>query len=145
MTASAEYWDSQALTFDDEADHGLRDLQVRVAWQRLLFPLLPPAPANIADLGCGTGSLAVLLASAGHLVTGLDFAPAMVEAARAKAAAAGANARFLISDAAAPALAAQAKRAVRRHRDEIVLTHLTDPLLWGHSITDERYLLISRR
>ncbi len=51
---------------------------VRAAWRELLRPLLPPAPARVLDPGCGTGSLAVLLAGAGHDVTGVDFAPAMV-------------------------------------------------------------------
>ena len=62
----AESWDDAAATFDDEPDHGLRDPQVRAAWAALLLPLMPPAPARILDLGCGTGSLAVLLASRGR-------------------------------------------------------------------------------
>nr|WP_237048270.1 class I SAM-dependent methyltransferase [Lentzea guizhouensis] len=86
MTA---FWDEQAATFDDEPDHGLRDAEVRTAWADLLLPLLPPGPAEVVDLGCGTGSLAVLLAEAGHHVRGVDLAARMVEAAVAKAAAAG--------------------------------------------------------
>jgi SAM-dependent methyltransferase len=101
---TSAYWDSQAATFDDEADHGLRDPQVRDAWRRLLLPHLPAAPASVADIGCGTGSLSVLLAGEGYAVTGVDFAPAMIEEARAKAAAAGVSARFALSDAAAPDL-----------------------------------------
>ena len=100
-------WSSRAIeaaTFDDHADHGLRDPQVREAWRRLLGAQLPPAPAALADIGCGTGSLSVLLAVEGYAVTGLDFAPAMVRAARAKARAAGVSARFVLSDAAAPTL-----------------------------------------
>jgi ubiquinone/menaquinone biosynthesis C-methylase UbiE len=112
MTADAAYWDSQALTFDDQPDHGLRDPHLREAWKRLLLPQLPPAPAMIADLGCGTGSLTVLLAAAGHTVTGLDIAPQMIRAARAKAAAAGVSAQFAISDAAAPPLPADRFDAV---------------------------------
>jgi 2-polyprenyl-3-methyl-5-hydroxy-6-metoxy-1,4-benzoquinol methylase len=52
----------------------------------LILPLMPKPCATVADLGCGTGSLAVLLASAGHEVHGLDFSGQMVEAAKAKAA-----------------------------------------------------------
>ena len=103
MTEPA-YWDDQADTFDDGADHGLRDPRVREAWRRLLLAHLPQAPAAIADIGCGTGSLSVLLAAEGYAVTGLDFAPAMVRAARAKARAADVSARFVLSDAAAPTL-----------------------------------------
>jgi SAM-dependent methyltransferase len=98
----ARYWDEQAAEFDAEPDHGLRDPTIRRSWQRLLLPLLPPAPARVADLGSGTGSLAVLLAEAGHRVSGLDLAPRMVEAARAKAAAAGLAVDFTVGDAALP-------------------------------------------
>jgi ubiquinone/menaquinone biosynthesis C-methylase UbiE len=106
VTEEADYWDSQAASFDHEPDHGLLDTRVRQAWQRLLLAELPPAPAAIADLGCGTGTLSVLLAAEGYAVTGLDFAPEMVRAARAKARAAGVSARFELSDAAAPTLPA---------------------------------------
>jgi ubiquinone/menaquinone biosynthesis C-methylase UbiE len=106
MTADAAYWDSQAPTFDDQPDHGLRDPRTREAWKQPLLPQLPPAPAMIADLGCGTGSLTVLMAAAGHTVTGLDIVPQMICEARAKATAAGLSPRFVTSDAANPALPA---------------------------------------
>jgi ubiquinone/menaquinone biosynthesis C-methylase UbiE len=105
MTSDPAYWDSQAAIFDDQPDHGLRDPRVRDAWRRLLLGNLPAAPAAIADLGCGTGSLTVLLAAAGYPVTGLDSAPEMLKAAQAKASAAGVSATFVTSDAAVPALA----------------------------------------
>jgi SAM-dependent methyltransferase len=193
---SAAYWDSQADAFDEEADHGLRDPRVRDAWRRLLLAHLPSAPAAVADLGCGTGSLSVLLAAEGYSVTGLDYAPAMIRTARAKARAAGVSARFVLSDAAAPTLppgsfdvvlarhvlwalpdagaalaawlrlllpggtlvlvegrwstgagltAAEAGQSVLRHRADATVTALDDPLLWGGPVSDERYLLVSRR
>jgi SAM-dependent methyltransferase len=83
------YWDAEAAGFDEEPDHGLRDPATRAAWGRLLARQLPPAPAAVLDLGCGTGTLTLLLAEAGHRVHGVDLAPAMVAAARAKLAAAG--------------------------------------------------------
>jgi SAM-dependent methyltransferase len=63
---------------------------------------MPPAPARIADLGCGTGSLAILLADAGHIVSGIDVAGRMVSRARDKAAAAGVDAHFEVGDAMTP-------------------------------------------
>lgn len=78
-------WDAEAETFDQAADHGLADPAVRAAWQTLLLDLLPDPPASVADLGCGTGTLAVLLAGCGFDVDGLDFSPRMVALARAKA------------------------------------------------------------
>jgi ubiquinone/menaquinone biosynthesis C-methylase UbiE len=104
VNSEAAYWDSQAATFDEQPDHGLRVPRTREAWLRLLLGHLPAAPAAIADLGCGTGSLTVLLAGAGYTVTGLDIAPQMIKAARAKARAARVSARFVTSDAAAPTL-----------------------------------------
>lgn len=82
--AQARFWDEQASAFDDEPDHGLRDPDVRRAWSELLLPVLPPAPASVVDLGCGTGSLSALLAEAGYEVHGLDLSERMVAAARAK-------------------------------------------------------------
>lgn len=71
----ARYWNGQAATFDDEADHDLRDAQVREAWRKLLLPLMPNPPARVADLGSstGTGTLAVLLADAECLVSEVDL------------------------------------------------------------------------
>lgn len=82
-----DLWNTEAATFDDEADHGLRDPAVRMAWRSLLAGLLPAAPARVADLGCGTGTLALLLAEEGHAVDGVDFSPEMVARALAKTAA----------------------------------------------------------
>ncbi|MGW3648307.1 class I SAM-dependent methyltransferase [Streptomyces sp. NPDC000878] len=93
-------WDAEAATFDDEPDHGLRDPVVREAWAARLLSWLPDRPADILDLGCGTGSLSLLASEQGHRVTGVDASPAMVEQARGKLA--GRAAVFLVGDAAAP-------------------------------------------
>ncbi|MFD9478970.1 MULTISPECIES: class I SAM-dependent methyltransferase [Streptomyces] len=100
--AITEYWDAAAAAFDDEPDHGLRQAHTRAAWARLLRSWLPAGPADVLDVGCGTGSLSLLLAEAGHRVTGVDLAPRMVERAEAKLAAAGLAVRFLVGDAADP-------------------------------------------
>lgn len=84
---AVDLWDSEAPTFDDAADHGLRDPAVRSAWRSLLSGLLPHPSARVADLGCGTGTLALLLAEEGHTVDGVDFSPEMVARALAKTAA----------------------------------------------------------
>ncbi|MFD9335030.1 class I SAM-dependent methyltransferase [Streptomyces sp. NPDC060028] len=100
--AIAAYWNDAAPDFDDAPDHGLRDEVTRSAWQERLFSWAPTAPAEVLDVGCGTGSLSLLLAESGHRVTGVDLAPRMVDQARAKLTAAGHQARFLVGDAAVP-------------------------------------------
>jgi SAM-dependent methyltransferase len=96
------FWDAEAATFDEEPDHGLRDPLVRRAWRELLLALMSPAPADVLDLGCGTGSTAVLLADVGFRVQGLDVSERMIAAAEAKADAAGVDVEFRVGDAAAP-------------------------------------------
>lgn len=107
IDATREYWDGQAADFDREADHGLLDPGVRRAWAELILPLISQPGSEVADLGCGTGSLSVLLAEAGHRIRGLDLSGRMVAAARAKAAAAAsaglpAAVEFLQGDASEP-------------------------------------------
>jgi SAM-dependent methyltransferase len=81
---SRDFWDRAAESFDAEPDHGLADPTTRAAWRTLLLRALPAAPARVADLGCGTGTLTRLLADEGYAVDGLDVSPEMVNRARAK-------------------------------------------------------------
>lgn len=99
-------WDHEAETFDDAPDHGLRSPVARRAWADLLLPLVTQDSARVADLGCGTGTLSILLAEHGHRVWGVDFSPRMIELARAKSAGAGVDATFLEADASEPPLPA---------------------------------------
>ncbi|MEA2479074.1 MAG: hypothetical protein QOJ07_996, partial [Thermoleophilaceae bacterium] len=50
--------------------------------------------ADVLDLGCGTGTLALMAAARGARVTGVDGDPAVLAQARAKAARAGSDVRF---------------------------------------------------
>lgn len=118
-----DLWDAEAATFDEAADHGLRDDTVRAAWRDLLLDALPSAPARVADLGSGTGTLSLLLAEHGYAVDGVDVAPEMVRLARQKAAGV-AGVRFLEGDASAPPLEPRTYDAVLcRH----VLWAIPDP------------------
>jgi ubiquinone/menaquinone biosynthesis C-methylase UbiE len=73
-------WDAAARTYDETWGHGLRsELEAR-AWAALLARLLPPErPVTIADIGCGTGVIALTLAELGHSVVAVDFSEAMLE------------------------------------------------------------------
>lgn len=116
-----ELWDLEAASFDDEPDHGLANADTRAAWRELLLGVLPPAPARIADLGCGTGTLTRLLVDEGYSVDGLDFSPEMITRARVKVP----EADFVVADAAAPPFETGAYDVVlSRH----VLWALPDPV-----------------
>ncbi|HEY8306140.1 MAG TPA: class I SAM-dependent methyltransferase [Lapillicoccus sp.] len=196
MTAAdvRAYWDAEAAGFDEAADHGLRDPQVRGAWGRLLREHLPEPPADVLDLGCGTGTLTVLLAEGGHRVHGVDLAPAMVAAARAKIAASGTTATVEVGDASDPPgragaydvvltrhvlwalpdpsaalsrwvrllrpggrlllvegrwwtggglTAAETRRLLAPYAPRVQTVPLSDPLLWGGPVEDERYLCVA--
>jgi SAM-dependent methyltransferase len=198
----AAFWDSAADSFDDQVDHGLRDPVVRSAWRARLESWLPPPPVEVLDLGCGTGSLSLLLASGGYRVTAVDLSPRMVELARRKLA--GHDVRVLVGDAAdLPALqvdvvlvrhlvwtlpepvaalhhwisrsrpggrlvlveghwgasdgaygwsalpwsggvtADDLAAALRPLVSDLRVEPLTDPVLWGRAVTDERYCIVA--
>jgi SAM-dependent methyltransferase len=120
------FWDREASLFDDAPDHGLRDALVRRAWHRLLARYITTGPLRIVDVGCGTGSIAVLLAAAGHHVVGIDLSMQMLIRAKAKATAANVTVGLAMADAAQPALRARAF-------DVVISRHV----LWATPDVDE--------
>ena len=56
------------------------------------------ATGRALDLGCGTGTTSVYMASKGWQVTGVDFIPRPIRVARARAASAGESVDFLVGD-----------------------------------------------
>ncbi len=64
-----------------------------------IFQLLPPPPAKILDLGCGTGWTSCMFAKRGYDVTAQDISPDMIDCAnKNKAKEALQNVNFIISD-----------------------------------------------
>jgi 2-polyprenyl-3-methyl-5-hydroxy-6-metoxy-1,4-benzoquinol methylase len=111
------YWNEAASSFDDEPDHGLHDPVVLETWTNFLRVSLPLDHTSILDIGCGTGSLSVVLAGLGHTVTGIDVSPSMISLARTKAATLSLPIEFQVMDAALPQLSHQ-------QFDAIVCRHL---------------------
>ena len=141
---SRRYWDAAAPSFDDEPDHGLRDPLILESWTNFLRGSLPDTNATVLDIGCGTGSLSVVLAGLGYKVTGIDLSPSMIALARAKAARVGFDLEFQVMDAARPALP-------HKQFDALVCRHLLwtlpepDQVLqrWAKLLKDQgRFLLI---
>jgi 2-polyprenyl-3-methyl-5-hydroxy-6-metoxy-1,4-benzoquinol methylase len=107
LSEARQIWNSEAASFDDQPDHGLRDPGILAAWTTLLRDALPEGKAKVLDIGCGTGSLSLVLAKLGCNVTGIDFSPEMIALAEAKAKSAQQAIQFHVMDAAFPQLPAQ--------------------------------------
>lgn len=72
------------------------------AWTKLLQHWQPTPPAKILDIGCGTGSLSLVLAKLEHQITGIDLSPKMIAQAKAKAEDARVAVEFEVMGAAKP-------------------------------------------
>jgi SAM-dependent methyltransferase len=82
--ATAEPWDLVAAGYDAEATPYFQ----QYARDALARADLPASP-RIADVACGPGTVGLLAAAAGARVSAIDISPRMVDALRARAAAAG--------------------------------------------------------
>jgi SAM-dependent methyltransferase len=85
------YWDADAATYDDSADHGyaVAPPALRAAWNAALHRLLPAEPCRVLDVGAGTGFLSRIAARQGHQVTALDLSAGMLARLREVATADG--------------------------------------------------------
>lgn len=93
------YWTQRAKDFSAVRRNELRD-EISLRWLREMESRLPAGRAlDVLDAGTGTGYFAILLARAGHRVTGIDLTEAMLAEAVETARACGADARFLRMDA----------------------------------------------
>lgn len=86
LQATALAFDSVAPTYDGpQGNNHLIQRMRDIVW-RQIDALLPAVPAEMIDLGCGTGIDAQHFAELGHHVVATDWSPAMVERAAARAA-----------------------------------------------------------
>jgi SAM-dependent methyltransferase len=93
----ASYYEQIAHAFDLAA--GSYDEQYRanriMAWMRAeslrMLRAVFPAGSTLLEIGCGTGDETLALNRAGYRIVAIDVSPAMIETARAKARAAGAE------------------------------------------------------
>jgi SAM-dependent methyltransferase len=97
-----DWWNADADFYDASVGHALADPVEAAAWTAALIAFLPPAPADILDIGAGTGALSLLAAELGHRVTALDLSEGMLAKAREKAAARGLELTFVYGAAEDP-------------------------------------------
>ncbi|QEE60560.1 class I SAM-dependent methyltransferase [Salinibacterium sp. dk2585] len=102
------YWSARALAYDESQTRRQRLPGALEVWRGVWDASLPPAPAEVLDLGTGSGNVAHLLASLGHRVVGIDLAQGMLAQARAKKAFGSPAPRFRCGDAVSPPFAAGA-------------------------------------
>lgn len=92
------YWTQRAHDFNSVRLNELRD-PISGRWLEEMGRYLPEGPLKILDVGTGTGYFAILLAQAGHELTGIDLTSAMLAEAEENAAALGLRIVFRRMDA----------------------------------------------
>jgi SAM-dependent methyltransferase len=80
-----QFWDQDAHTYDDSAEHGAWTAAERAAWAATLTRLLPRG-GSVLDVGAGTGFISLAAARLGYRVTALDLSSLMLERLEAVAA-----------------------------------------------------------
>jgi len=97
-----KYWDAEAVNFDNAPDHGLLNNDTKNEWVKLLTSLIPIKSGSILDMGCGTGTLGIILSDLGYKVTGIDLSPNMINIAKRKALQKNITLEFIVGNARKP-------------------------------------------
>ncbi|MGP4977243.1 methyltransferase domain-containing protein [Brachybacterium tyrofermentans] len=100
-----DYWTRYAAEYDEHQLSRLAHPEERETWTRIWAEALPAGPCTVLDVGTGSGNVALLLAGAGHGVTGIDLSEGMLEQAHAKCAEHPDPPTFLVGDAVEPPFA----------------------------------------
>lgn len=132
------YWDRFAHAYDAHQSARLAEAGERELWAAVFGDVLGAAPRDVLDVGTGSGTLALVLADAGHRVTGVDLSRGMLAVAQEKAAGHPHPPRFVLGDAVHPPLPPGAVDAVvsryllwTLREPEVALRHWFDLLRPG--------------
>jgi ubiquinone/menaquinone biosynthesis C-methylase UbiE len=98
-----EFWNAVAPHYDSHPGNTVAPASEEYSnWIELFRRSLPEQPGSVLDVCTGTGFTALICASLGHKVVGIDLAEQMLEVARRSAAQRGLEASFIEGDAVAP-------------------------------------------
>ena len=96
------YWEKRSDSFLVQKRQELHSTMAE-RWMKEICAQLPEGEKlRILDVGCGAGFFSILLAKAGHQVTGIDLTPDMIKNARLLAQEEGADCEFTVMDAENP-------------------------------------------
>ena len=97
-----KYWEKRSDSFLEQRRQELHSTMAE-RWIKEINAQLPEGKnLKILDVGCGAGFFTILLAKAGHQVTGIDLTPDMIKNARILAEEEGVNCEFTVMDAENP-------------------------------------------
>ncbi|KAI8384892.1 S-adenosyl-L-methionine-dependent methyltransferase [Radiomyces spectabilis] len=74
------YGDDEARKYTDNSR--IASIQAEMAYRALELLNLPPGPAYLLDIGCGSGLSGEILEEEGHIWVGMDISPSMLDVAR---------------------------------------------------------------
>lgn len=97
-----EFWSRNGNSYDTHPTSVLHIHDAAGLWREIWASGMPAVPADVLDVGTGTGQVAMELWRLGHRVTGIDLAEGMLDLARAKARGVENPPGFGIGDAVAP-------------------------------------------
>ena len=96
------YWEKRSDSFLEQRRQELHS-EMAERWMKEIRAQMPEGEnLRILDVGCGAGFFSILLAKAGHQVTGIDLTPDMIKNARILAKEENADCEFLVMDAENP-------------------------------------------
>ena len=80
-----KYWTNRSQTYSEQNNAELQCNQNEIWTQTILENVDKKGCLKVLDIGCGPGEFSILMAKAGHNVTGVDMTEAMLEKARLNA------------------------------------------------------------
>jgi ubiquinone/menaquinone biosynthesis C-methylase UbiE len=92
------FWTADCSFYNNYPEHGLTRREEEL-WEIFLKEEIGESPKTVLDVGCGTGSIALILSGLGHDVSGIDLSEGMLSVCEKKAIQRGLPIRTQIGDA----------------------------------------------